>query len=439
MNTNTRRLTACVLASVVGGCFSVAAQPAQEPSKQDQNRQQDPNRQMPPRHANSGDMRTPSYNYASRTYASADKLRGSSIENAAKKDVGSVSDLIIDRGSGAVTYVVVNAGGFLGIGTKKVVVPFTSFGWNAADKQLTLEATSDQVKSWPEYKEETWQGTAESLSNRLSRDYYRTPKNYYPSSSTSDESVVKGKVTKVDRREAPGTNTEEMIVTVRRPDGTDESVIVAPTYYMSGNTNPVYRDAPVEMRVTRVERDGHPVLVARSFQVNASDVPLYDKSGKAHWWEFDKADKNRTIGYPFLLNSDIDGKQIYARGEQCGKVNDLIVETGTGRIAFLSIDPDQNILGIGDTKRLVPWGVAMVITEDSVMLDATKSMITSSPETPSDLSSISGDNRYQTIYQTYGISEPYYYDTNWNNSSRRMDRDMNKRDRDLRDTQPKPK
>lgn len=428
MNTNTRRLTACVLASIVGGCFSVAAQPAQDPST---------TRQMPPRHASPSEMRAPSFDYASRTYASADKLRGSNIENAAKKDVGSVSDLIIDRGSGAVTYVVVNAGGFLGIGTKKVVVPFSSFGWNAADKQLTLEATSDQVKSWPEYKEENWQSTSESLSNRLSRDYYRTPKNYYPSGAASGETVVKGTVVKVDRREAPGTNTEEMVVTVRKADGTEETVIVAPTYYMSGNTNPVYRDAPVEMRVSRIDRDGRPVVIARSFQVNSADVPLYDTSGKAHWWEFGKSDANATIGYPFLLNTDIDGKQLLARGEKCGKVNDLIIETGTGRVVFISIDPDQNFLGIGDTKRLVPWGVAMVITKDAVMLDATKSMITSSPETPSDLGSISGDNRYQTIYQTYQISEPYYYDTNWDNSSRRMDRDMNRRNRDLRDTQPK--
>jgi len=433
MNTSTRTLSACVLAAAVGACLSVAAQP------QDQN-------QMPPRQVQPSrtDAR-PMYDYASRMFASADKLRGSTVENAAKKNIGTISDLIIDRGSGAVTYVVLNAGGFLGIGTKKVVIPFSQFGWDANAKRLTLEATPENAKLWPEFDEKNWAGTEDSLSGRLSKDYYRTPQNYYPSTASNDETHVKGTVTRVDRRAIPGSATEEVLVTVRKSDGTEEVVVLGPSYYTTGNSNSVYRDAPIDVRVSRVDRNGNPVVVARSYNANSKDTNLYDDSGKAHWWSW-KSTPAQPIGYPFLLNSDIDGKHITARGEKCGKVEDLIVETGTGRVAFVSIDPDQNVLGIADTKRLVPWGVITLITTDGVSIDASKAMITSAPETPKDLAMLSGDSKYQNIYQGYGISEPYYYDRTWDNSSwnnspnnPNNQNNMNNpnRNRDLREREPK--
>ncbi|MBL8877141.1 MAG: PRC-barrel domain-containing protein, partial [Phycisphaerae bacterium] len=406
MTTNSRTLSACVLAAVVGGCLSVAAQPGANNSN---------NQQLPPRTAQRTDAR-PSYDYASRTFASADKLRGSTVENAAKKNIGTVSDLIIDRGSGAVTYVVLNAGGFLGIGTKKVAIPFASFGWNSADRALTLETTVEQAKAWPEFDEKTWSGTEESLSSRLGRDYYRTPQNYYPSATSNDDTHIKGTVTRVDRRAIPGTATEEVVVTVRTSDGREQDVVLGPSYYISNNSNAVYRDAPIDVRVSRMDRNGTPVVIARSYNINSKDTALYDDSGKAHWWSW-KSTPAQPIGYPFLLNSDVDGKHITARGEKCGKIEDLIVETGTGRVAFVSIDPDQNVLGIADTKRLVPWGVITLITTDGVSIDASKAMITSAPETPKDLAMLSGDSKYQNIYQGYGISEPYYYDRNWDNNS----------------------
>lgn len=433
MNTTSRTLSACALAAVVGACLSVAAQPGTNNSS---------NQQLPPRTTQRTDAR-PSYDYASRMFASADKLRGSTVENAAKKNIGTVSDLIIDRGSGAVTYVILNAGGFLGIGTKKVVVPFSSFGWNSADKALTLETTVDQAKTWPEFDEKNWSGTEESLSNRLGRDYYRTPQNYYPSSTSSDDTHIKGTVTRVDRRAIPGSATEEVVVTVRTSDGREQEVMLGPSYYTSNNANAVYRDAPIDVRVSRFDRNGNPVVVARSYNVNSKDTTLYDDSGKAHWWSW-KSTPAQPIGFPFLLNSDIDGKHITARGEKCGKIEDLIIETGTGRVAFVSIDPDQNVLGIADTKRLVPWGVITLITTDGVSLDSTKAMITSAPETPKDLAMLSGDSKYQNIYQGYGISEPYYYDrtwdnNTWNNNPNNVNNhtNPNRRDRDLREREPK--
>lgn len=413
-----RKTSALLLAGVVGSCASVVM--AADPKM----------RRAPEPTAPGADVSADrtirrSVDPASRRYASADKLRGSKVENANKDNVGSVEELIIDRGSGSVAYVVLNAGGFLGIGTKQVAVPFSSFQWDPTNMRLTLESTAEQVKSWPEFKKENWMGTGDSLSTRLSREYYRTPSGYYPSSMPAEDGRVTGTVTRVERRAIPGTNSEEMVVTVLGNDSKSQDIVLGPTWYMAGNTVAVYRDASVDIRVTRVDRDGRPVMVARSLSVDSRDVPLYDEAGSPRWWS--KQDST-VMGYPFLLDTDLDGKHIQARGEKCGKIDDLIVECNSGRIAFVSIDPDQNVLGIADTKRLIPWGVANVITTDAVLLDASKSMITNAPETPKDLASITGDSKYQNVYKGFDISEPYYYDQNWDenpNQPVRRDRDLN--------------
>jgi len=51
------------------------------------------------------------------------KIVGSSVVNDANETVGTVNDLIVTQ-SEQVPYAVLSVGGFLGIGTKYVVVPF---------------------------------------------------------------------------------------------------------------------------------------------------------------------------------------------------------------------------------------------------------------------------------------------------------------------------
>lgn len=429
MNRKNQTLSVFVVAGLVAALPAVAQNQAQP-----QNEQPAQRRQVPPTPAQDRPAQSPRTEITTKQstirgtgFASADKIRGMTIENANGDNIGSVSDLIIDRGSGRITHVLLNAGGFLGMGTKTVVVPFDSFGWNATNKSLTLETTADAAKNWPEYQKETWTGRDDSLSSRLSKDFYRTPSSYYPSGRTTDSTKIAGTVKQVDRQPIPGTNSEELVVTVQTNDNRQEQVVLGPTWYMAGNSIAVYRDAPITVDVTRLDRDGRQVMVARSADLTSKNLPLYDESGKPRWES--NPGSTSMQNYPLILNSELDGKHISARGERCGKIDDLIIEVGNGRIAYLSIDPDQNVLGIADKKRLVPWGVAMLITADGVMLDATKAMIVNAPVAPSDLATLSSDSQFRGIYQGYGISEPYY--------NRSTDPSMpSSRNRDLRDTTP---
>jgi hypothetical protein len=80
---------------------------------------------------------------------------GRDVRSAADEDMGRIVDVIVDR-TGMVRAAVIDFGGFLGVGSRKIVVDWNAlhFGRVATKSDsITLELTKDQVMSAPEYKE----------------------------------------------------------------------------------------------------------------------------------------------------------------------------------------------------------------------------------------------------------------------------------------------
>jgi hypothetical protein len=81
------------------------------------------------------------------------KVVGSTVVNEANQTVGTIDDLIVTPGD-KVPFAVLSVGGFLGMGTKYVVVPFSSL--QVKDKQMMLPgATKDSLKALPDFKYNT--------------------------------------------------------------------------------------------------------------------------------------------------------------------------------------------------------------------------------------------------------------------------------------------
>ena len=78
------------------------------------------------------------------------KVVGATVVNENNETVGTIDDLIVTPG-GQAPYAVLSVGGFLGMGTKYVVVPFTSL--KIEDKKMILPGGSkDALKALPEFK-----------------------------------------------------------------------------------------------------------------------------------------------------------------------------------------------------------------------------------------------------------------------------------------------
>ena len=78
------------------------------------------------------------------------KVEGSTVVNETNETVGTIDDLIVTPGD-KVPFAVLSVGGFLGLGTKYVVVPYNSL--EVRDSKMVLAgATKDSLKSLPEFK-----------------------------------------------------------------------------------------------------------------------------------------------------------------------------------------------------------------------------------------------------------------------------------------------
>ena len=82
---------------------------------------------------------------------------GRDVRSPADEGMGRIVDVIVDR-SGQVRAAVIDFGGFLGVGSRKIVVDWNALHFgriaNKSDS-ITLELTKDQVTAAPEYKEDT--------------------------------------------------------------------------------------------------------------------------------------------------------------------------------------------------------------------------------------------------------------------------------------------
>ena len=82
-------------------------------------------------------------------------ILGRQVLSAADENMGRIVDVLVDR-SGLVRAAIIDFGGFLGVGSRKIAVD-----WNAlhfpepgkAGERIALELTRDQVKNAPEYKD----------------------------------------------------------------------------------------------------------------------------------------------------------------------------------------------------------------------------------------------------------------------------------------------
>jgi PRC-barrel domain protein len=81
----------------------------------------------------------------------ASKLRGVTVSNPQNQKIGDLDDLIV--GKDRVLFAIVQVGGFLGVGSHLIAVPYSSLQINEDGTRIVMPgATREQVKGLPEFK-----------------------------------------------------------------------------------------------------------------------------------------------------------------------------------------------------------------------------------------------------------------------------------------------
>jgi hypothetical protein len=80
----------------------------------------------------------------------ASKIIGSGVVNDANETIGKIDDILVSS-DGKQPYAVLSIGGFLGMGSRFVVVPYDTLTFT--DNKITLPGgTKDGLKMLPEFK-----------------------------------------------------------------------------------------------------------------------------------------------------------------------------------------------------------------------------------------------------------------------------------------------
>ena len=83
-------------------------------------------------------------------------ILGRDVRSPANENMGRIADVVVDR-AGVVRAAVIDFGGFLGVGSRKIVVDWAALHfWNVANKSesITLDLSREQVRAAPEYKDD---------------------------------------------------------------------------------------------------------------------------------------------------------------------------------------------------------------------------------------------------------------------------------------------
>jgi PRC-barrel domain protein len=82
-------------------------------------------------------------------------ILGRQVLGAADENMGRIVDVIVDH-SGRVRAAVIDFGGFLGVGSRKIAVDWSALHFpppGQPNAKISLDLTRDQVKAAPEYQE----------------------------------------------------------------------------------------------------------------------------------------------------------------------------------------------------------------------------------------------------------------------------------------------
>lgn len=105
-----------------------------------------------------------------------DDVKGTHVYSPAGDELGHITDVMIDPGSGKVVYGVLQFGGFLGIGSDTHAIPFGKLRYDHARGGYTTDLTKAQLEGAPAHAD-NWRSDREW--QKRSYDHYGLPPYWY--------------------------------------------------------------------------------------------------------------------------------------------------------------------------------------------------------------------------------------------------------------------
>ena len=98
---------------------------------------------------------------------------GMDVKNHQGEHLGKIHDLVLNFDDGDIAYVVISAGGLLGVGNTLHAVPWKALSLNSQADGFILNIDQTAWKNAPSFKENDWPEVADREWNRQLESYYR--------------------------------------------------------------------------------------------------------------------------------------------------------------------------------------------------------------------------------------------------------------------------
>jgi sporulation protein YlmC with PRC-barrel domain len=103
-------------------------------------------------------------------FLTASSVIGDKVYNHAEERLGTIKDIMLDLGGGKIEYIVVELGGFLGIGEKYFAIPYSLLQVDPSNERFVLNQNKETLMNAPGFDKDHWPETNAHLTT--SNEYW---------------------------------------------------------------------------------------------------------------------------------------------------------------------------------------------------------------------------------------------------------------------------
>ena len=89
----------------------------------------------------------------------ASSIIGDRVENRKGESLGKIKDIMLNIRQGSIEYIVLEYGGFLGLGEKLFAIPFNRLELDAANQLFLLDLSKEKLEKAPGFDKDHWPET----------------------------------------------------------------------------------------------------------------------------------------------------------------------------------------------------------------------------------------------------------------------------------------
>ncbi|MEQ8317169.1 MAG: PRC-barrel domain-containing protein [Phycisphaerales bacterium] len=354
-------------------------------------------------------------------FQSADKILGEPLTNRMGDELGTVDDMIVDRGTGRIEAIVIREGGFLGFGGTHVSIPFEAFFVDARAMTLSLNAGQDMLEGEDKVLPKGWHRLNDGWERDLASlaESQEVLRQKLPAADKDAEiKTMSGTITEVERVDL-GEGRHWMQVRIgsesgnannrgERTESKDKGdwVVLGPAWFSTGGETAPVRGQRVEVEAFK-GYDGKMFAKTATFD---GDQVRYRTDDLAPSWTDRRmrSDSERNSGPMVLLTNVLDENVIWSRSdEEVGEISDAYLELSTGHVAVLAVDINGEWWGQEVGLRGIPFDIAR-IGADAVTLDASKGMLGGAEVLPEDPAELRDRSNRERMFVVFEVETPVY-------------------------------